>query len=264
MIRKIIFWGSAIALVSGLFWASLDTLQKHEKKLKDLAAIEKLRAAVPLPVDFHGQVDAVRNFIWSHSKHDIDADFKSHWGNTPLIVEKMMAHAAGARAVPPSLECSARSGLMEQALSSLGYRVRSVNVYKHDSAFYSHTFLEVLNPQTKTWEAQDPDYNIFWADKTGKRIGIQEIIKAGPDNVMPCLAPGNCGWNVMAADGRGIGRKRDFFGMAVIIDRTAGTRDLFANKALFPLDAPVTRPDGTRMTYCAYRAKDCRGEITVY
>jgi hypothetical protein len=266
--RRVMIVLFGAALIAALAVAAL-SFRDYRKEHAARAAIAEMIGAMSLPPEaagFHARADAVRDFIWRNSAHLIDAEFRAHWGNTPVIVAKMLAYQAGRTAHAPPLECSSRTALMERALQALGYRTRSVDVYKYGPAFFSHSFLEALNPETNAWEVYDPDYDIFWTDKAGtKRIGIQDIIAAPDlDQVRPCLSENMCGWDIAALDGRGVGAKRPYFGLAVVIDRRSRERPLFVNQARFPLPQPVTRPDGKQMTYCQYRPKDCKGKIVLY
>ena len=52
---------------------------------------------------------------------------------------------------------------MQEILKVLGIRSRLVNLFSENSG--SHSFLEVLNPNTNQWILEDPDYNISYKFK---------------------------------------------------------------------------------------------------
>ena len=66
------------------------------------------------------------------------------------------------------MECSVRSNIMARLLEAMGYETRIVAIFNTKSArnLNSHSFLEVLNPETGQWETQDADYDIYWQRKT--------------------------------------------------------------------------------------------------
>ncbi len=219
---------------------------------------------VPQGQGFHATADYARDFIWHNSVHKIDEEFYAHWGNTPVIVSKMISYAQGQHNHPPHLECSSRSGLMSGIMESLGYRVRSVDVYKHLDEFPAHSFLEVLNPETDKWEIYDADYNIFWCRTAdGHRAGIKDIISAPDlDAVLPCLAGDICGWSEVFKTGAE--SLRGYYGLAVIIDRDADERPLLINRSRFPFEKAAPVSGRANLAYCEYRAKNCKEKITFY
>lgn len=239
---------------------------KHREVQEDQKAINSLIQVMNLPQDANPaqMADYVRGFIWRNSTHNIDDEFRSHWGNTPLIVSKMIAYTQGERADPPHMECSSRSGLVQTILESLGYRVRSVDIYRHAANFPGHSFIEMMNPQTQRWEIIDTDYNLFWIRADKVRAGIADIVAANTqDDVTPCRTSEQCGWDIDSPS-RNLKDIWPYYGLAVTIDRKADERVLLVDKTRFPLDKPVAISDRGDMTYCAYRGKNCRGPIIIY
>ncbi|MCI5166373.1 MAG: hypothetical protein D3903_09810 [Candidatus Electrothrix sp. GM3_4] len=60
----------------------------------------------------------------------------------------------------------------------------------------SHTFLEVFNTDTESWEIQDPDYNIYYVDeRTGNSIATLNLIFGNVDFFTPISDKGK-GWGV--------------------------------------------------------------------
>lgn len=263
---KAMMAGAALLLIAILIVACISEYDKRKQKEAEQVALSDLLAIMDVPQDqgFHATADYVRDFIWRHSVHKIDEDFYAHWGNTPVIVAKMIAYAQGQQQHPPHLECSSRSGLMFGIMKALGYRVRGVDVYRHLDEFPAHSFLEALNPESGQWEIYDTDHNIFWRDiETGHRVGITEVIAAPDlDKMQPCLAGGVCGWDaVFKIEAQ---RMRAYYGLAVIIDRDAGARPLLINRSRFPFDKPAPIAGRGHLAYCEYRAKNCQEKIMFY
>ena len=51
-----------------------------------------------------------------------------------------------------------------------------------------------MNPQTKRWETQDADYDIYWRSKSsGERISLADSAQS-VDDIEPC-GRSDCGWN---------------------------------------------------------------------
>ncbi len=86
---------------------------------------------------------------------------------------------------------------MHDLLEEMGYDAEVVHIFDADSPA-SHTFVRVLNPETGTWETEDPDKNLFWRDaKSGTRISVKDYAPNHLDQVEPCNDEG-CGWNFAA------------------------------------------------------------------
>lgn len=258
--------GVAVVVASGI--AGADAYQDYRQEQQDRQAIAALVAQMEIPLThgFHAVADYVRSYVWMHSKYQIDEEFYAHWGDTPVILAKIMAHARGDTDKRPHMECSSRSGITSMVLAYPGYRVRSVDIYKHASEYPAHSFIEVQNPETGAWEIQDTDFNMFWrrvAD--GRRVGIAEIVAADKLSAFePCLDDAHCGWAVETRLGKSMANMRDRYGLAVVIDRVADERPLYVNRARFDWDTPVRINGHGALTYCAYRSKNCRGPIRFF
>jgi hypothetical protein len=159
----------------------------------------------------HERFDAVRHFIHHNSHHGDDAEFRKLLGNRDLMAEEMIAYATGQRPEPIHLLCGARSQLMSAILEKLGYETRIVNLFDtDDDGLRSHTFLEVKNPETGRWEAQDPDYDLHWThNRSAARISLTE---AGEDLsiLQPCHRHGACGWDLEDDEGKAPSKLRDY------------------------------------------------------
>ena len=222
-----------------------------------LLALAGVRSDMP----FDEQVDRVRSFINTNSVHEVDDEFYSYWHDLPAVIGRMVGFASGA-ALPPHMECASRAELMQAVLEQLGFDTRTDVVYAPSDGYPSHTFLGVLNPATGQWQVQDPEFNVFWMRAgTGERASVNDLIAGELGAVVPCIAPGECGWAVETAEGKRVEKLRDYLGLAAIIDREKGLRPLLVNVGRFDIDHPH-RAGGKEQPFCTYVAKACRQTIT--
>jgi hypothetical protein len=147
-------------------------------------------ATVP---NFHERLDKVRTFISDNSVHKIDAEFRANQGNPDAFLAGLLAHAKGGAAKPIHMECSTRTIAMQRILEALGYDTRIIAIFNSRTNLKSHSFLEVMNPQTKHWETQDADYDIYWRSKrSGERISLADLAQS-IDEIEPC-GRRDCDW----------------------------------------------------------------------
>ena len=78
-------------------------------------------------------------------------------------------------------------------LKSLGYDTRVIAIFNSRTNLKSHSFLEIINPETKRWETQDADHDIYWRSKScGERISLTDSAQL-IDDIEPC-GRNDCGW----------------------------------------------------------------------
>ena len=218
-------------------------------------------AGVRSDMPFDEQVDRVRSFINTNSVHEVDDEFYSYWHDLPVVIGRMAAFSLGT-ALPPHMECASRAELMQAVLEQLGFDTRTDVVYAPADGYPSHTFLGVLNPATGQWQAQDPEFNVFWMQaSTGRRASVHDLISGELGAVVPCIAPGECGWAVETAEGKRVEKLRDYLGLAAIIDREKGLRPLLVHVGRFDIDH-AHQAGGKQQPFCSYVAKACRQTIT--
>ena len=129
--------------------------------------------------------DSVRHFIRAHSVHKNNAELSSI-REKQAFAQEMLKHVRGERTDPVPMICGARARLMHDLLEEMGYDAEVVHIFDADSPA-SHTFVRVLNPETGTWETEDPDKNLFWRDaKSGTRISVKDYAPNHLDQVEPC------------------------------------------------------------------------------
>ena len=150
--------------------------------------------------DFPQRIDKVRTFINDNSTHEIDATFWANHGNPTSFAAGLLAHAKGTLPECVHMECSTRTNLMGRILQALGYETRVVAIFNSRSNLKSHSFLEVMNPETGGWETQDADYDIYWRSKaSGGRISLADRAEA-IDDIEPCGRT-SCGWQHESREG---------------------------------------------------------------
>ena len=145
---------------------------------------------------FHETVDAVRIFINDHSQTKAGRTFHAMNRDNVAFAEGIIAHAHDASVERVHMECSTRAYLMSRVLRSMGVETRGRN-FRYHGDYSSHSFLEGLNAESKTWEAVDRDYDLYWvAKRSGKRISLAEA-GADLDDVSPC-GRDRCGWDLVS------------------------------------------------------------------
>jgi hypothetical protein len=139
--------------------------------------------------------DNVRAFIQAHSVHREDYEFDSI-RKEGRFAQEVLRHVVGQRSDPVPMICGARSWLMHDLLEEMGYDAMVVHIFDAQTP-RSHTFVNVLNPETGKWETQDPDFNMYWIEvKTGARIAVTDYAPDNLDQAKPCSVLG-CGWKVV-------------------------------------------------------------------
>ena len=245
---------SFIAIAASLTWLAVNEGLQTYRSARVAEAAKNTLELVNLTSGMapSAVADAVRQFINANSVHKIDAEFYAHWGDNERIFRRLAAHYRG-EDTPPHLECSSRAGLVAIMLRQLGFLARSIVVYDPGENFPSHTFLEFFNGKTGRWEAQDPDYNVYWIKhSTGQRIGIHEIIASDLNKIVPCIGD-TCKWNIESVEGLHIKKIKTYLGLSSIRDYANGNRPLLVNQKRIPKNRLEA--------FCKKVKKDCRQKI---
>jgi hypothetical protein len=221
----------------------------------EIAASEVIELLdLPPTADFHAKTDAVRIFVNDHSQHKIDAEFYADWNDPYLLAEKVLAHARGSRPEAAHMECSTRSALMSAAYKQMGYATRRIDIYDADKLL-SHTFLEVMNPETRQWETQDPDYDLTWRKaSSSERVSVAEA--AGQlDDIVPC-GRAECGWSIASREGIKVQGLRRYFDFIVVRSRVPDRRYTVHTDRADP--SKIYDYRSRKGTFCEVMAKNCR------
>jgi hypothetical protein len=265
-IKRILAGVAGIAVIGSAVWVAADWFRERQMtKLTD-AHVQEIIAMLDLTAvtDFHQQVDKVRTFINDNSIHKIDRAFWANHGNPAAFAGGLLAHAKRLSTEPVHMECSTRSGLMTRILGALGYEARIVAIFNSRTNLQSHSFLEVMNPDSGRWETQDPDYDIYWrSKKSAVRISLAEMAEAIGE-IEPCGRE-SCGWQHASREGIRAKKLMNYLDIISITENQKAVRyALYTSRA----DLSATYIKGRkRGAFCQVEAKRCKHgffDITKY
>lgn len=176
-----------IIMVFGVFLVLRNESKKEliERQTHDLLVASRAIGTS----DFESRLDLVRVFINENTTH------VSNLPSRPLTqtLQDMIYYIRSETDDRPLLDNAARRGVMKAMLKSLGYQTRTARLYNPET-MNSHAMIEVLDPKTGSWHAQDPDYDVYWINtKSGKRVSIGDVLQS-PDTHEPC-GRNLCGWD---------------------------------------------------------------------
>lgn len=153
--------------------------QRELPELADYFSRQKFASA-------NERIDFARQWIAANSNHDESYVVGDKPLDTTEMLKRLQAASQG-KGDKPGLTCGPRALLLERILRVWGFRVRLVSIffvnYSADE-IGSHTYLEVLNPETERWEAVDPDNNLYYENSKGQRLSTLEI-GAHPEQANP-------------------------------------------------------------------------------
>lgn len=255
--KRIVVTVVGIGLIGGPIWLVLHWATEQRAKGRTDAYVQEIISVLELAVtrDFHHRLDTVRTFINDHSKHKIDKVFWAHHGNPEVFAAGVLAHAKGTAAEPVHMECSTRTNLMSSILQALGYDTRVIAIFNSRTNLNSHSFLEVMNPETKRWETQDADYDIYWRSKSSKeRISLAEAAQS-IDDIEPC-GRNACGWDQTSRERIQAKRLMDYLDVISITANQKAIRyTLFTSRA----DLNRIYSKGSKEgSFCEVEAKRCK------
>jgi hypothetical protein len=252
----------AVAFTAGLvavtvIYLGVSTVleSRSERLLQDRAEEIIALAAIPSEADFHQTVDGVRTFINDHSQTKIDAAFRAMIGDSVAFADGIIAHARDPSVERVHMECSTRTNLMGRVLRRMGYETRTIAIFKTKGRYSSHTFLDVLNPETKGWETQDPDYDLYWTSLSSKkRVSLAETAEQLED-LRPC-GRSVCGWDHVSRDGNAAKSLVDKLDILSVTNKEGDIRySVYTTRANLRQSFAIGGKTGT---YCEVMAKRCR------
>ena len=251
-----LIWVVAGVMIGGTVWVAADRFNEQRVKARTDAHVKEIISLLDLESmpEFHQRLDRVRTFINDNSVHKIDRAFWANHANPSSFAANLLAHAKRT-AEPVHMECSTRTNLMGLILQALGYKTRVVAIFSSRSNLNSHSFLEVMNPETKQWETQDADYDIFWRSKdTAERISVAEMAES-IDDIEPC-GRGGCGWDHKSREGIRAARLKPLLDIVSITAKQKAARyALYTSRA----DLSRTYSKGPKQgTFCEVEAKRCK------
>lgn len=135
------------------------------------------------------RIDAVRDFVWSHSSGESQDDFAPDYSDA---LQMMVDHANGTGPLPDLL-CSGQATAALTLLRELGLEARLIFLYADDSdSVIEHTMLEVFNPDTQYWELHDILKNRFFVDDAFNRASIERLVFGSLDSIRVCASEDVC------------------------------------------------------------------------
>jgi len=144
------------------------------------------------------KLDYIRNWVNQNSVHKIDEQHKDYAHKTHVTVPMLWRHHL-LRDEAPHLACGSRAYAMKLILGRLGIKSRVIDIFtkagKVRPGVEGHTFLEVWNRETHTWEIQDPDLNVsFQHAVSRKRVSVFQMVMGNIDEVEPINSKGPMQW----------------------------------------------------------------------
>jgi hypothetical protein len=257
MLTRFIIYGSVLiaAYFALIFEPSNSVGLPSAKKTNDPLA-ERVISLIGIADSehFHEKTDAIRKFVHRSSVHRIDDELYEYLHDSDRILAMLEASHLG-KEEQPHLECWTRSNAMIRLAHSIGVRSRQVIVYRPIDGYLSHTLLEVHNPETDTWEIQDPEYDMFYVDP-GKttRASITDLVMSPFDAFMPCSDENTCGWDISSKEQHDPKVLYDYFGLATFAD--GETAIVLVNDDRFPFSESFML-DGRRIKFCEIRPALC-------
>jgi len=90
---------------------------------------------------------------------------------------------------------------MNTILERVQIQSRLVHIFSDERTFLSnHTFLDVFNSDTQRWEAQDPDFNVYYVDDLdGRRLSSAHLVFTDLSRATP-ISVGSSGWTENGLD----------------------------------------------------------------
>src|SRR5262245_22304638 len=256
ILQPSLIWVAAVAVIGGMVWLAAERFNEQLVKTRTDAHVKEIISLLDLESmpEFHQRLDRIRTFINDNSIRKIDPAFWANRANPSSFAAGLLAHAKGT-AEPVRMECSTRTNLMTLVVQALGYKTRVVAIFSSRSNLNSHSFLEVMDPETKQWETQDADYDIFWRSKdTAERISVAEMAEA-IDDIEPCGRWG-CGWDHESREGIRAAKLKPYLDIISITPKHKAAR-----YALYTSCADLSRTyrKGLKQgTFCEVEAKRCK------
>jgi hypothetical protein len=170
---------------------------KFNRELPELAAYFSAQKFA----NFTDRIDFAREWVATNSVHDESHNLNDQIADTTGLLRKLFSASQG-KGDKPGLTCGPRAQLLERIMLAWGLRVRLVSIYfvnYSPDEIGSHTYIEVINPDTRRWEAVDPDNNLYYVDRAGRRLSTLEV-GAHPDQVTPVRRPKLSGRQLLVDD----------------------------------------------------------------
>ena len=114
------------------------------------------------------KIEYIRNWVFENSVHDVESKKKYNPNNKNLMIQMLWDYHLNLEN-PPKLSCGPRSLVFQQILKYLNIKSRLITIFSDNyDEILSHTFLDVYNTETSSWELHDPDFNVHYVMRTDK------------------------------------------------------------------------------------------------
>jgi len=188
--------------------------------------------------DATARIDAVRSLVHELSIRKKTTGIEKHGDTVSAMFAELLQNPEAPR---PHLLCDHQANIMIAILDALGFQARLVHAFSSRGApeLHDHSFLEVRNPDTGSWEIQDPYDDVYWVHlETGRRACLLELVMNDPRDYAPCRG-GDCDWSLSEIDRK----RRDFF-QALVWDFSREKRRsvCIVNSRRFDLEAVFDEP----------------------
>jgi hypothetical protein len=216
-----------------------------------------LRAIAPAnDATIYKKAGKVRKFIANNSVNVIDNEMYSYWADVPLQLQMLRAHNRNPDKPLPHMECAMRTVVMYTLLKRMGITSRIMIIHPSAQGEISHTYLEVYDPETKSWSIQDPLLNIFWKFRNSdKRASTEDLLKYPiKETFVPCHAKTGCNYTPAVESMLG------YYAMAQIVDLGSAYNPVMINPDRFDEKLLKDMFAGTRR-FCDILVKGCTNEV---
>lgn len=184
------------------------------------------------------QIVKVRQWVNTHSIHQIDAEHDSYAFRLPKVIGKLRQfNEAGG--TPPHLSCGPRAYAMKAILDALGIESRIIDLFVVvQGEVLSHTLLEAFDRDRGEWILQDPDFNVSYVHAlTGKPLSVRDALLADKRDI----AAESDGSRIENPDNLA-GTVRNYFQLGVLLRHSyTGGRSIFLYTPAFDVDGVRVR-----------------------
>lgn len=154
--------------------------------LSDTQAIIQL-AQLDQEPDAMGKVRKLRRFLHLSKRNGTRPSNKEpYFRDTAQVLYLIRLHHTE-QALAPNIECGPISLAMVAVLTQMGItsRVNHLFAVDHAERIISHTLLGVHNPQSNTWEAQDPLNDVeYRAPGNDEPLGVADLVMFPDENIL--------------------------------------------------------------------------------
>lgn len=127
------------------------------------------------------EIDFFRHFINANTVHLIDNE---HTWDTKKILADGLSHFYNGEP-KPHVSCGPSALALGTLLNHRKFQGRIVHSFTSKyPELRSHTYLEIYNPFSESWEVQDPDYDICFVlhNQPKVRLSLEDLIKLEIEN----------------------------------------------------------------------------------